>query len=90
LDDAGPMMCEKLFTLTITEHEAIDFLKKVVTGIGGRQLAQNIPKEDYLLLLELVGEGAEVAVVDAINKGLDFFRENKQSLHKDSAFSLTG
>ncbi len=90
LGDAGPMMCEKLFTLTITEHEAIDFLKKVVTGIGGRQLAQNIPKEDYLLLLELVGEGVEVAVVDAINKGLEFFRENKQSLHKDSAFSLTG
>ena len=83
-------MCEKLFTLTITEHEAIDFLKKVLTGVGGRELAQNIPKEDYLLLLELVEKGVEVAVLDAINKGLDFFRENKESIHEDSAFSLTG
>ncbi len=90
LGDAGPMMCEKLFTLTITEHEAIDFLKQVLTGVGGRELAKNIPKEDYLLLLELVEKGVEVAVVDAINKGLDYFREHKESIHEDSAFSLTG
>ncbi|MCH9697623.1 MAG: FAD-dependent monooxygenase [Gammaproteobacteria bacterium] len=92
LGDAGPLMCEKLFTLTISEHEAIDFLKQVITSVGGKALAQNIPKEDYLLLLGLVEEGIEVAVVDAINKGMDFFKHNKEKVHEGegSAFAITG
>ncbi len=88
IGEAGPLMCEKLFTLTITESEAIHLLKAVIKGIGGKELAKNIPREDYLLLVELLEDSVEVSVVDALNKGLKHIRKNKRVFDEQSGFAM--
>ncbi len=82
-------MCEKLFTLTITEKEAILMLKAVIHSIGATELAKNIPKEDYLLLVGLLTDKVEVSIMDALEKGLEHFHLNKHKLHEQSGFILT-
>ncbi len=89
IGEAGPMMCEKLFTLTITEKEAILMLKAVIHSIGATELAKNIPKEDYLLLVGLLTDKVEVSIMDALEKGLEHFHLNKHKLHEQSGFILT-
>ena len=90
LGEMGPLMCEKLFTLTISEKEAIHLLSHVVKGIGAKELAKNIPKEDYLLLIELLKDGVEVGILDALEHGLDYFRKHhKHVIHDQSGFAIT-
>jgi flavin-dependent dehydrogenase len=94
LGAAGPLMCEKLFTLTITEEEAFLMLKLVAKNIGIKSLIDTIPKEDYLLLVELAVESAEAAVLDVFHKGLELLRvespnEYEGELALESGFSIT-
>lgn len=87
--DTGPLLCEKLFTLTISEKEAIHLLRAIIGTIGVKDLAHNIPKEDYILLLELLKDKVEMDIIAALEKGLDHFKKNKHTLHEQSGFSLT-
>ena len=79
-----------MFTLTISEKEAIHLLAHVVKGIGAKELAKNIPKEDYLLLIDLLKDGVEVGVLEALEHGLEYFRKHhKHVIHDQSGFAIT-
>lgn len=94
LGNAGPLMCEKLFTLTITESEALLMLKLVAKKLGFGNFIKTIPKEDYLLLVALVAESIEVTILDTLHKGLVYLhlesvKEHEEELALQSGFLVT-
>jgi hypothetical protein len=86
----GPLLCEKLFTLTISEKEALSMLTVVAKKIGFESFIKTIPKEDYLLLVGLAAESVEVAVLDVLHKGLDFLHLSHAKKQEDTAEIQSG
>lgn len=64
----GPLLCEKLFTMTISEKEAASMLKVVMKKIGIKSLIKAVPKKDYGLLILLLLESVLVVIINALRK----------------------
>lgn len=64
----GPLLCEKLFTMTISEKEAASMLKIVMKKIGIKSLIKVVPKIDYGLLILLILESFVVVIINALRK----------------------
>ncbi len=76
LGDQGPLLCEKLFTLTMTDQD-IRFMLKNLTGfLDLKEIMHSMHYEDCLLLVELVGEHIETAVLDEIHSLLHVFKKD--------------
>jgi len=77
-DDAG-LYCEKVFTLTLTEEEALHMLVAVVKTFNLKELADVLPKESYGYIAELAEKALEVALANGIEgvKHLLFHKKNE-------------
>lgn len=85
----GPLLCEKLFTLTITEKEASAMLRVIMKKIGIRGLLDGMPIQDYYLVALLLIESGMVAIMRLLNK-LNLFNSNKPTQPLNgSGFSIT-
>ncbi len=90
LGAAGPLMCEKLFTLTISEKEALQMLTLVAKQIGFKSLMKAVPKKDYLLLVTLVVDSVVVTILDILSKiHLIPVKKPDDDLVPQSGFSIT-
>jgi hypothetical protein len=70
------ILCEKVFTLTITREEVHVMLKAMLTEFKLTELVKILPKADYLLVLDEVKFFAEDTVVDEMHKVFSFFHKN--------------
>ena len=86
LGEDGPLYCEKLFTMTLTEEDAMHMLVALVKNFDMAELLKVIPKEDYLLIAKLAVEFVEEAVVDSIRGILNKFRKNKKEHPAENGF----
>ncbi len=71
------ILCEKIFTLTITREEVHVMLKAMLAQFELMELVRILPKEDYLLVLDEVKYFAEDAVVDKMHEVFGFFHKTK-------------
>jgi flavin-dependent dehydrogenase len=69
------ILCEKVFTLTITREEVHTMLKAMMAEFELSELVSILPKDDYLLVLEEAKFFAEDAVVDEMNKVFGLFHK---------------
>jgi hypothetical protein len=60
----GPLFCEKLFTMTLTEEEAMGILVALFKNFHMHELIKVIPEEDYLLIAKLAVEYGIEAIAD--------------------------
>ncbi|WP_198265147.1 FAD-dependent monooxygenase [sulfur-oxidizing endosymbiont of Gigantopelta aegis] len=82
LGDKGPLLCEKLFTLTLSDDDVKFMLKVAVKYFDLRELMHIMPHEDYFLLLEEVKEYVEAEVLDGLHELLSIFKHKKiRSVH---------
>ncbi len=51
--EIDPLLCEKLFSLTITEEEVVGVLRVLLSHFDLKELVHIVPRQDYLLILEL-------------------------------------
>jgi flavin-dependent dehydrogenase len=77
-DKIPKILCEKVFTLTITREEVHTMLKAMLDEFSVSELVGILPKEDYLLVLDEVKYFAEDAVLDEMHEVFGIF-------HKTSA-----
>ncbi len=68
LGEEGPLLCEKLFTLTIGEKEAIIMLKVMMKKMGGLALLKTMPPSAYWLCVKLVVGGLGIIALDLLGK----------------------
>lgn len=80
LEDRGPLLCEKLFTLTMEEDDIKFLLKHMAQFLDIKELMHSMHGEDYLLLLELVGEFMEEEVLKDIHQLFNVFKKDKEPL----------
>ena len=71
------ILCEKVFTLTITREEVHVMLKAMLDEFELTELAGILPREDYLLVLDEAKYFAEDAVVDEMHKVFGLFHQSK-------------
>lgn len=69
------ILCEKVFTLTISRQEVGVMLQAMLDEFELLELVRILPKEDYLLVLEEVKYFAEDAVVDEMHKVFGLFHK---------------
>lgn len=69
------ILCEKVFTLTISRDEVHVMLKAMLDEFKLSELVRILPREDYLLLLDAVKYFAEDAVVDEMHKVFGLFHK---------------
>ena len=89
LGDKGPLLCEKLFTLTLSDDDVKFMLKVAVKYFDLRELMHIMPYKDYFLLLEEVKEYVEAEVVDGLNDLLHVFRKNKTRSSLKNGFDFS-
>lgn len=89
LGNEGPLMCEKLFTLTITEKEAALMLRTVMKKISLGSLLKAVPKQDYGLLILLLLESVGVAIIDTLRQWQLFPAKKPENATLQSGFSIT-
>lgn len=77
LGDKGPLLCEKLFTLTLTDEEVKFMLKVAIKYFDLRELMHIMPHEDFLLLLEEVKDFIEGEVLDGLYNMIHFYKKSK-------------
>lgn len=80
LDDQGPILCEKLFTLTMEEKDIKFLLKHMAQFLDIKQLMHSMHAEDYKLLLMLIGEYIEEGVLKEIHQLFSVFKKDQQQL----------
>lgn len=61
-----PLISEKMFTLRITREEIVDVLKLFLKHFELEELMQIIPREDYLLIVEIAKEFLEDLVLEKV------------------------
>lgn len=71
------ILCEKVFTLTISRDEVHVMLKAMLAEFSLKELVGILPKEDYLLVLDEAKYFAEDALVDAMHEVLGFFHKSE-------------
>lgn len=74
LKEDGPLYCEKLFTMTLSEKEALRMLVVLVENFDKEELLKAIPEKEYGQIAELAGEFVDEGFLDIIRKILNFFR----------------
>ena len=72
------ILCEKVFTLTITREEVHTMLKAMLAEFKVSELVSILPREDYLLVLDEVKYFAEDAVLDEMHKIFSLFHVNTE------------
>jgi hypothetical protein len=72
------VLCEKVFTLTITRAEVHTMLKAMLSEFSLAELVSILPKEDYLLLLEEAKYFVEDAIVDEMHKIFSLFHKTTE------------
>ena len=80
LGDQGPILCEKLFTLTMEEKDIKFLLKHMAQFLDIKQLMHSMHAEDYKLLLTLVGEYIEEGVLKEVHQLFSVFKKDQQQL----------
>ncbi|MFK5984174.1 MAG: FAD-dependent monooxygenase [Pseudomonadota bacterium] len=75
LGDDGPLLCEKLFTLTLDDNDVKTMLKAAIKYFDMKELMHIMPFEDYLLLLEEVKEFLEYEAIEKLHKLLHVFHK---------------
>lgn len=71
-NEVDPILCEKMFTLKMSEKELREMLKVVLKTFDLKELVQIIPKQDYLLALEEAKYVVEDTVVSKIHDMIHF------------------
>lgn len=71
------ILCEKVFTLTITKEELAVMLKAMLREFSLEELVRILPKEDYLLVLDEARLFAEDALLDAMRAVADRFHHHE-------------
>ncbi len=84
-----PILCEKIFTLTITHEEVRSVLKIVLNQFDLRELIHIVPKDDYLLMLEEAKYFIENAVLDEIHDLFSYFHKNKVKSNLKNGFNFS-
>ena len=81
-----PLLCEKLFSLTITEEEVISVVPALLSEFSLCELWRIIPKKDYPLIIEL----AKYFVKDFWNRFSSWmgFQKKKNAPAANSGFDL--
>jgi len=74
------ILCEKVFTLTITREEVHTMLKAMLAEFEPSELARILPKADYLLVLDEVRYFGEDAVVDEMHKVFSLFHSPNRTI----------
>lgn len=72
------ILCEKVFTLTISREDVHVMLKAMLTEFELSELVRILPREDYLLLLDEAKYFAEDAVVDEMHKVFGLFHKSAE------------
>ncbi len=80
LGDQGPILCEKLFTLTMEEKDIKFLLKHMAQFLDIKQLMHSMHAEEYKLLLVLIGEYIEEGILQEIHQLFNVFKKNQQQL----------
>lgn len=70
------ILCEKVFTLTISREEVHTMLKAMLSEFKLTELAGILPRQDYLLVLDEAKYFAEDAVVDEMHKVFHMFHQD--------------
>ncbi|MBF0509157.1 MAG: hypothetical protein HQK57_09565, partial [Deltaproteobacteria bacterium] len=83
------ILCEKVFTLTITRDEVHVMLKAMLTEFKPMELVHILPKEDYLLIVEEAKYFAEDALVDEMHKVIGFFHKKKSDSDMNNGFDFS-
>jgi len=83
-----PILCEKTFTLKMTEKELVEMLKAVLKTFDLRELMHIIPKQDYLLVLEEAKYFMEDSVVSEIHNLFDCFQKHRIQSRLNNGFDF--
>ncbi|MBF0550514.1 MAG: hypothetical protein HQK60_08260 [Deltaproteobacteria bacterium] len=83
------ILCEKVFTLTITRDEVHVMLKAMLTEFDLMELVHILPKRDYLLVLEEAKYFAEDALVDKMHEVIGFLHQNQSELDMNNGFDFS-
>lgn len=68
MEDKGPLLCEKLFTLTLSDDDVKYLVKHLAGFMDLKTLIRSMHPADYLLVLELMAEHLEKNVVDELHE----------------------
>jgi len=83
-----PIVCEKMFTLNITQKEIRDVLKIIFSEFELVELIKIIPKEDYSIILEEAGFLVEDAAIEEIKKILEP-KSERSKINKEEGFKFS-
>ncbi len=86
--EIDPLLCEKLFTLTITEEEVIGVLKVFPSRFSIRELLRIIPKEDCSLVLAMAKYFIKDSVLQGLDKLLSPFKKKKAASQSNNGFDI--
>ncbi len=70
-----PILCEKLFTLTISQKDIKKIIKAFLKEFDFRELLHIIPPEDYLVILKEAKYFVEDAVLESIEEAIKIFKK---------------
>ncbi len=88
LGDQGPILCEKLFTLTMQEADIKFLLKHMAQFLDIKQLMHSMHVEDYQLLLELLGEYIEQGILKEVYQLSNILKKNQEKLAFQDGIAL--
>lgn len=83
-----PILCEKMFTLKMSEGELREMLKVVLKTFDLKELIQIIPKQDYLLVLEEAKYVVEDTVVSKVHDMIHFISKNEEKPELNDGFEF--
>jgi len=89
LGEKGPLLCEKLFTLTLSDDDVKFMLKVAVKYFDLRELMHIMPSEDFVLLLEEVKEYVEADVLDGLYSLVHMFDKNNVKSRHQNGFDFS-
>jgi flavin-dependent dehydrogenase len=82
------ILCEKVFTLTITRSEVHVMLKAMLAEFELMELARILTKEDFLLVLEEIKYFAEDTLVQKMHEVFSLFHNGKPGSYMNDGFDL--
>ncbi|MBI5179760.1 MAG: hypothetical protein HZA04_10940 [Nitrospinae bacterium] len=83
-----PIICEKIFTLTVSQKECLDTLKVFLKHIPAKDLIKVLPREDYITVMEEAKYFVEDAVKDKLHGFLDILKGGKPHPALEDGFSF--
>lgn len=86
--DKGPLLCEKLFTLTLTDEDVAYLVKHLANFMDLKTLMRSMHPDDYLLVLELMGEHLEESVVKELHVLFHLHRKDKPEASPQDGIEL--